>query len=165
MYCGAYCLQFVARRDGLRLSRRRAAALGGTTRNGTRPDGMVGALLALGYRRARLRERLKWHELRRLAKNKRAVIIVSWWSDLDAGDRYPKALPADGHWSVVTQITADAITLYDPDAPQPRTLPRIFFEARWYDYDIAPDGARYDLQRAAVVAYAPVKHAKRAAAG
>lgn len=152
MYCGPKCLMFVAKRDGLKLSRQRAARLAGTNRNGTRAEGMVLALGMLGYR-ARLGERLTWRKLK--AHVKRGVTpVVCWWSDLDAGDKRPTAELADGHWSVVLNMTRDTITLYDPDAPQPRELPRAFFEARWYDYDIAPDGQRRDLIQAAVLAYA-----------
>ena len=150
MYCGADCLAYVEKRRGRRLSRSRAARLAGTNRNGTRAEGLLLALDLLGYR-ARLCERLSWAKLKGYAQRGN-VVIVSWWSDLDAGDKRPVALPADGHWSVVEKVTRETVTLYDPDAPTLRELPRKFFESRWYDYDIAPDGTRRDLIQAAVVA-------------
>ena len=119
----------------------------------------MGALTALGYRRARLTERMTWGRLRQLSKNKRAVLIVAWWSDLDAGARGTPSL-ADGHYSVVLEMTHDTITLYDPDVPEPRVLPREFFMARWYDWFFDADKTRRNLPRGVIIAYAPKKQDK-----
>lgn len=149
MNCGVYCIVFVHREHGKKISLTRATRLAKPNRNGTSPAHMIAALEKLGYR-AKLKENISWTVLRRYLRNGNTV-IPAWWSDLDAGDKRPIALPADGHWSVIINADRYSVKIYDPDAPTPRHLPRKFFEARWYDYYTDEEGIRHDLHSAALI--------------
>ncbi len=151
MNCGAICLQYVESLHGRALSLPKARALCKVTPNGTYIADLVDAFATLGYANPRLIEHVSWAHLTRLVKAGNEV-LVSWWSDLDTNG---KAAPADGHWSVATHVTPDAISIFDPDPEEIISLPREFFIARWYDYERAPNGKRVDLHRAAVVTKYP----------
>lgn len=66
MNCGAVCLQYVHKSHGQRLSKRRARELARTGRHGTYVRDLVDALKTLGYQNVRVRQNLKWWELKRL---------------------------------------------------------------------------------------------------
>lgn len=151
MYCGIHCLTFVAKQNDVKLSYRRALKLAKPTRNGTRAESMISTLKEIGFRRAYLRTNLKWSTMYNHLKRGNTV-IVAWWSDLDAGNKRPVPMMPDGHWCVVLKMDKETITLYDPDAPQERHLPKLFFVSRWWDYDIVDTkGTRRDLIHAAII--------------
>lgn len=147
MLCGAICLQHVHHSNGHKLSLTRARKLCKTSRKGTFAVDLMDALTTLGYKRARLKQFIKWSELKRLVETGNAV-FVTWWSDLDSNGT-PSL--ADGHWSVAKRVTKDTITLFDPDPEEEITLPRLAFESRWHDYEKDHAG-RKDFIRAAVIA-------------
>ena len=148
MNCGAICLQYVEKTHGRRISLRKARELCKTTRNGTRAADLIQALEQRGYKGVRLKQNIKWAELKRLV-NGRNDVFLSWWSDLDTNGT---PAFADGHWSVARKVTRDTITLFDPDPEQEVVLPKEFFVARWYDWEKTEHAARRDLIRAAVIA-------------
>ena len=109
---------------------RRATRLCRVDDEGTTAETFVTAFEKLGYD-ARWSDRLRWEDLLFLVQHGR-VVVVEFWSDLDEGGK--PGLP-DGHWSVVESVTAGEIRIWDPSAGTCRTLPRQFFEARWYSWD------------------------------
>lgn len=148
MNCGAISLQYVHRKHGNRLSLTRSRKLCKTTRRGTYAVDLMDALRTLGYRNVRLRRQMTWAVLKQAVERGNDV-FVTWWSDLDSNGT---AMPADGHWSVATAVTKDTITLFDPDPEEEITLPRAFFESRWFDYERDHAGRRDDFIRCAVMA-------------
>lgn len=155
MLCGVYCIQYIQRQEGKRISKERVKKIAGTNRNGTRSEGMVEALTTLGYK-AFFKDRLSWSKAKSYV-DRGYYVIPAWWSILDYGDKTPTAAPADGHWSVIESMTRDTIVLYDPDVPEPRTLSKAFWMAHWWDYDISPENERHSLIQAAVIAKVPRK--------
>lgn len=148
MNCGAICLQYVHRSHGKQLSLPKARRLCKTSRKGTYVIDLIDALHTLGYKNPRLRRMMTWQLLKQTVARGNDV-FVTWWSDLDSNGA---AAPADGHWSVVRKVTKDTITLFDPDPEEEITLPRMAFEARWFDYEKDHAGKRDDFIRAAVIA-------------
>lgn len=56
------------------------------------------------------------------------VIIVNWWDNIDPAD-------AEGHYSVVSEVKENKITLLDPSAGRGIwKIDRKKFETNWYDY-------------------------------
>lgn len=148
MDCGAICLKYVHASHGKTISLRKARQLCKTTRKGTYVADLMDALHSLKYKNVRLRRMITWNILKQMVSRGNDVFVV-WWSDLDSSG---VAAPADGHWSVVRKVTKNTITLFDPDPEEEITLPRIAFEARWFDYEKTHAGKRDDFIRAAVIA-------------
>lgn len=148
MVCGALCVKHIHQGHGKKLSLRKAKEVCKTGRHGTRHVDMMDGLVALGYKNVRCKERIKWGELKRLVDSG-ADVIVNWLSDLPAGNR-PSF--TDGHYSVAKKVTKDSIFLYDPDADQVIELPKLFFLARFYDYEIDHAGKRTDYAQSAIIA-------------
>lgn len=153
MNCGAWCVRHIHNSHGHRLSLKRARQLARTGRHGTYIPDLMNALVELGYCNVRLKQNLKWHELKNFVDGGNDV-IVSWFSDLPSG-KTPSL--ADGHYSVAKKLTKDTISIYDPDAEQVITLPRAFFWSRFYDYELDHAGKRTDFLQAAIVARYPRK--------
>jgi predicted double-glycine peptidase len=63
-----------------------------------------------------------WEDLREII-NEGHPVIVGWYSDYEE--------PADEHYSVVSQVSNDFITLLDPEIGEERTISREDFIKRW----------------------------------
>lgn len=148
MNCGAICLKYVHNTHGQPISINRAKKLCKTTRKGTYVVDLIDALRELGYVNVRLRRMMTWDMLRYMT-SRGSDIFVTWWSDLDSNG---VASPADGHWSVVKEVTNETIRLFDPDPEEEITLPKEAFLSRWFDYEKDHAGKRDDFIRAAVIA-------------
>lgn len=144
MNCGPACMAFVLQEFGIDKSIEDLAQMAGTDENGTRPCEMVKTFLDLGIF-AEVRVDLDYFDLRDIMDE--YFVIVDWWSIFDEDG---KPALADGHYSVALDVTGKRITLYDPDISTPRKLSRAVFEAHWYDSDLDANGARMELNCAAV---------------
>jgi len=144
MLCGPRCLRYILEQDtGKTITVGEAASMC-QTGDGTSPKQLINGFEQLGYI-AKLHQDISWGDLEFLAYQN--WVVVLWWSVLHGGTpSHP-----DGHWSVVLDITPRDITIYEPEAGQIARLPRMFFEAHWYDFRTSSKGQRADFHRAALV--------------
>lgn len=76
MNCGASCLSHIHKEHGHRLSLKKARQLAKTGRHGTRIVDPMNALIELGYKNVRLKQNLKWHELKKLVDAGNDVVVM-----------------------------------------------------------------------------------------
>ncbi len=120
--CGPACLESLLSCYGVELPQEHLAVLCHTSEtDGTSPENMDKALLALGFK---VSEKIggTWDELKTLTKDG-IPVLIGWFSDFEE--------PGDEHYAVAYRIADTEITMMDPEIGGERTLPKDDFLKRW----------------------------------
>lgn len=91
-------------------------------RDGLSDNELVETLVELGYN-VRHKDTARWSDLKQ-ANSDNAVVIVSWMLD-----------GYIGHFSVVEEVTDEAVTLAEPQTGKHITFEKIKFMRLWMGYD------------------------------
>jgi len=123
--CGPASLSSLLDFYGVKMSERELASLCGSSKAyGTEPEDMLRVLKNLGFK-AKAKPNGTWAELKKLV-SEGTPVLVNWWSDFSS--------PADGHYSLVYNVTPETIYLMDPEIGGYRHMGKERFMSQWYDY-------------------------------
>ncbi|MDP3769693.1 MAG: cysteine peptidase family C39 domain-containing protein [bacterium] len=127
-YCGPACLQMVLEYFGIRETQKKIGKIAGTTiTSGTSHKGMIRALRSFGFFPFAKHTTSTFNDIRKFVKKQNIPVIVNWYSAFEP--------PANGHYSVVTDIDRKTITLMDPEIRTSRKLTLEEFNQLWFDFD------------------------------
>lgn len=121
-HCGPVCLKMIFHYYGKKVSERKIATIGNTTReNGTSPSGLIKAAKYFGFN-AEYKENSSFMELRKLIIKQKIPVIVAWFSGHES------------HYSVAIGIDNKNIYMADPEFKEIKHIPLVAFEKIWFDY-------------------------------
>lgn len=127
-YCGPACLQMVLEYFGIRETQKKIGKIAGTTHvSGTSHKGMIRALRSFGFTPIAKHTKSTFDDIRKFVKKQHIPVIVNWYSTFEP--------PANGHYSVVTDIDHKTVTLMDPEIRTSRKLTLDEFNQVWFDFD------------------------------
>lgn len=156
--CGPASLKIVANYFGVDVSESRIARLCRVSKvSGTTANNLVAAALKMGLA-ARVVDGATFSDIARWLR-KGVPVIVDWMSIGHRG----ASRAATGHYSVVSGLTADEITLEDPAIGRKRRLARPLFLSLWYDFRYLSPRKSEDLvlRRMVIVAPAQLLHGRK----
>lgn len=142
-FCGPASLAMVLSFFGMKKTQQELARICRTTKK----NGTDAAALAAGARRLGLSATIKngatLAEVRRWVMVKNMPVIVAWF------------FTSEGHYSVVTRIDKQRITLMDPYIGRRRTMPVKTFLSIWFDFRGSYMKTRDDLVLRRMIMFSP----------
>lgn len=124
--CGPAALVSMLRHYGMEYTEEGLAVIvRGHPHDGTHPEDIITGLGELGFA-VHAKQNGTWEELAGL-NAKGIPVLLLWHSDFGAY--------ADGHYSILEDISPDAITVMDPEIGDFREMEKEFFLERWHDTD------------------------------
>lgn len=148
--CGPAALKAVLSSHGEDVSEKRLADLAGSDEAGTSGEGLARAARALGFK-AEVRNDSTLGDLAREVKAGTPP-IANWFST------------DEGHYSTVTGVGKESVTLADPESGSRKSLPRDTFERVWFDFE-GPTPAGKVIRKRMIIVHPLEKKSEAAPAG